>query len=128
MRDEAVDRTDCSLVAKPRSASKRLVLGLPFDRINWITSSFLIGTLLLTLTAVPLYLYHNGLDWFQVALFFAMLWACGFSVTIGYHRCFSHLAFQASWPIRLLTLIFGAAAFENSALMWSTELLRHSTH
>src|SRR5207244_13447639 len=63
--------------------------------LNWLTSSFLIGTLILTLSAVPLYLYHFGLDWFQVALFFAMLWACGFSITIGYHRLFSHLTFQA---------------------------------
>ena len=31
----------------------RLFFRLPFDRINWITSSFLIGTLVLALTAVP---------------------------------------------------------------------------
>jgi stearoyl-CoA desaturase (Delta-9 desaturase) len=124
----ALDHPIPLLADKSPTASKRSVLGLPFERINWITSSFLIGTLLLTLTAVPLYLYHYGLDWFQVALFFVMLWACGFSVTIGYHRCFSHLAFQASWPIRLLTLIFGAAAFENSALMWASEHRRHHKH
>ena len=79
---------------------------LPLDRINWVTSSFLIGTLLLTLTAVPLYLWIFGLDRFQVALFFVMLGACGFSVTLDYHRLFSHLTFQASWPIRLMTLDF----------------------
>src|SRR3984893_18595547 len=118
-RSETLDRADFVLADKSQPASKHLILRLPLDRINWITSSFLIGTLILTLTAVPLYLYHFGLDWFQVALFFAMLWACGFSITIGYHRCFSHLAFQASWPIRLFTLIFGAGAFDNSALMWA---------
>ena len=58
---------------------ERLFFRLPFDRINWLTSSFLIGTLALTLTAVPLYLWFFGLDWFQVVLFFAMLAACGFS-------------------------------------------------
>ena len=46
---------------------------LPAHRINWTTSSFLMGTLALTLTAVPLYLWHFGLDWFQVMLFSAML-------------------------------------------------------
>ena len=91
--------------------SERLFFRLPLDRINWLTSSFLIGTLALTLTAVPLYLWFFGLDWFQVVLFFAMLAACGFSVTLGYHRLFSHITFQASWPIRLFTLIFGAGAF-----------------
>ncbi len=100
----------------------------PVDRINWLTSSFLAGTLLLTLTAVPLYLYHFGLDWFQVALFFVMLAVCGFSVTVGYHRLFSHLTFRASWLVRFFTLIFGAAAFENSVLMWASEHRRHHKH
>jgi stearoyl-CoA desaturase (delta-9 desaturase) len=76
----------------------------------------------------PLYLWFFGLDWFQVALFFAMLFACGFSVTLGYHRLFSHKTFRASWPIRLFTLVFGAAAFENSVLMWASEHRRHHKH
>ena len=39
---------------------------IPFNRVNWITSSFLIGTLFLSLTAVPAYIWYFGLDWFQV--------------------------------------------------------------
>jgi stearoyl-CoA desaturase (delta-9 desaturase) len=98
---------------------------IPFDRVNWTTSSFLMGTLILTVTAVPLYLWRYGLDWFQATLFFAMFFATGLSITLGYHRLFSHLSFKAHWAIRLLTLIFGAAAFENSALLWSSEHRRH---
>src|ERR1700730_2176333 len=126
--DGASGRTDLILADKSRPPSKRLILRLPFDRINWTTSSFLIVTLLLTLTTVPIYLYYFGLDWFQVALFFTMFLACGFSISIGYHRLFSHITFNASWPIRLLTLVFGAAAFENSALMWASEHRRHHKH
>jgi len=100
----------------------------PFERINWTTSSFLIGTLALTLTAVPAYLWKFGLDAFQITLFAVMFLACGFSISLGYHRLFSHMAFQASWPIRLLTLVFGAAAFENSVLMWASEHRRHHKH
>ena len=85
-----------------KARSPREFFHLPLDQINWKTSSFLIGTLALTLTAVPIYLWNYGLDWFQVVLFFLMLAACGFSVTLGYLRLFSHLAFQASRPVRLL--------------------------
>src|ERR1700740_376320 len=113
---------------KANAAVERLFFRLPLHRINWLTSSFLIGTLALTLTAVPLYLWFFGLDWFQVVLFFVMLSAIGFSVTLGYHRLFSHITFQASWPIRLFVLIFGAAAFENSVLMWASEHRRHHKH
>ena len=81
---------------------------IPFTRVNWVTSSFLIGTFVLTVTAVPLYLWKFGIDWFQLALFFVMLSACGFSITLGYHRMFSHLAFQGHWSVKLFTLIFGA--------------------
>ena len=86
----------------------------PTDKINWVTSSFLIGTLALTLTAVPAYLLAYGLPWFFVVMFVVMFYATGMSITLGYHRLFSHLTFQAKWPVKLFTLLFGAAAFENS--------------
>jgi hypothetical protein len=95
--NDALSNAEFTSAHKSRPASKRSVLGLPFDRINWITSSFLIVTLLITLTAVPLYLYHFGLDWFQVALFFAMLWACGdrLSSTLLAHYLPSEVAGEA---------------------------------
>lgn len=101
---------------------------IPFERVNWQTSSFLIGTVALAVTAVPIYLWHFGVDWFQIALFFASLAATGFSITLGYHRLFSHLAFRAKLPIRLFVIIFGAGAFENSVLMWASEHRRHHKH
>ena len=101
---------------------------IPFERVNWQTSSFLIGTVVLSLTGLPLYLWRFGFDWFQVVLFFASLTAIGFSITLGYHRLFSHLAFRARLPIKLFVLIFGAGAFENSVLMWASEHRRHHKH
>ncbi len=101
---------------------------IPFEKVNWPTSSFLIGTLFLSLTAVPAYLWFFGIDWFQIALFFVMFCACGFSITLGYHRLYSHLTFQAHWVVRLLTLIFGAGAFENSVLLWACEHRSHHKH
>src|SRR5688500_16822138 len=101
---------------------------IPFDKVNWPTSSFLIGTLFLTLTAVPAYLWHFGIDPFQIGLFFVMFAACGFSITLGYHRLYSHRTFQAHWLVRFFTLIFGAAAFENSVLLWACEHRTHHKH
>jgi stearoyl-CoA desaturase (delta-9 desaturase) len=103
-------------------------LRIPSDRINWTNSSFLIGTTIVTLTGVPYYLWHYGVDAFQVAMFFLFFIATGLSITLGYHRLFSHMAFQASWPVRLVTLIFGAAAFENCALAWVSDHRRHHKH
>ena len=101
---------------------------IPFEKVNWLISSFLIGTLFLALTAVPAYVWFFGIDRFQVILFFVMFFAIGFSITLGYHRLFSHLTFQAHWMIRLFTLVFGAGAFENSALLWACEHRSHHKH
>jgi stearoyl-CoA desaturase (delta-9 desaturase) len=101
---------------------------IPFNRVDWPTSSFLIGTLFLSLTAVPAYIWFFGIDWFQIGLFSVMFFACGFSITLGYHRLYSHLTFQAHWIVRLLTLIFGAGAFENSVLLWTCEHRTHHKH
>ncbi|MBV9642832.1 MAG: acyl-CoA desaturase [Verrucomicrobia bacterium] len=101
---------------------------IPFEKVNWLISSFLIGTLFLAVTAAPVYLWFFGLDTFQVVLFFVMFFATGFSITIGYHRLFSHRTFEAHWIVRLFTLLFGAAAFENSVLLWACEHRSHHKH
>jgi stearoyl-CoA desaturase (delta-9 desaturase) len=50
------------------------------------------------------------------------------SITVGYHRLFSHLSFKAAWPVRLFTLVFGACAFENACLDWASDHRRHHKH
>lgn len=101
---------------------------IPLKRVNWTTSAFLIGTALISVIFVPIYLYKNGLDWFQSIMFFLYLSATMMSITLGYHRLFSHLSFKAKTPVKLFTLIFGACAFENSALLWCSDHRRHHKH
>lgn len=103
----------------------RIFPQIQWQEVCWKNSSFLISTLAITLTAVPWYLWTHGLDLFQASLFFLFFIATGLSITLGYHRLFSHLSFKAKWPVRFLTLIFGAAAFENSALCWAADHRRH---
>ncbi|MBL4575317.1 MAG: fatty acid desaturase [Opitutaceae bacterium] len=105
-----------------------MIFGIPLKRVNWITSSFLILTALLAFTATPWYIWNHGIDLFQASLFFFYFCATGFSITLGYHRNFSHLSFKAKWPVRLFTLIFGAAAFENAALDWCSDHRKHHKH
>src|SRR4051812_37351057 len=103
-------------------------LRIPFERVDWINSSFLIGTTVVTCTAVPIYLWNYGINLFQASMFLLFFIATGLSITLGYHRLFSHMAFQAKWPVRLATLLFGAAAFENSVLAWVSDHRRHHKH
>ena len=106
----------------------------PIYRIEWVTSTFLIGTALGALTVVPWFLWTRvgagtGISWPLVwALFVFYYYATGFGITLGYHRLFSHLSFKAKWPVKLVVLLFGAASFENSALDWSADHRIHHKH
>ena len=96
-----------------------------YKSIRWQNSLFLGSTFLVTVTAVPAYIWQNGLNLFQIMLFGAFFIVTGLSITLGYHRLYSHQSFKATWPVRWLTLVFGAAAFENSALAWAADHRRH---
>ena len=98
---------------------------IPFDRVVWLTSSFLIITLVLALTAVPAYLMNFSAGAFTWWLFAFYIFATGFSITLGYHRLFAHLTFQAKAPVKWFVLLFGAAAWENSVLDWCSDHRRH---
>ncbi len=104
---------------------------IPFKRVNWVNSSFLMGTTLVALIGIPIYLYNYGwsyMDGLQWGMFAFYMIATGLSITMGYHRLFSHLSFKAKWPVKLFTLIFGACAFENTAIDWSSDHRKHHKH
>lgn len=98
------------------------------SRVDWINTVFLLIISLLALIAAPIYLWHHDLNPWLKGMFVFYLLATGMSITLGYHRLFSHLSFKATWPVRLFTLVFGACAFENSALNWCSDHRRHHKH
>ncbi|MDD5199305.1 MAG: fatty acid desaturase [Terrimicrobiaceae bacterium] len=77
---------------------------------------------------MPIYLWNHGIDAFQLGMFVVFFFATGMSITLGYHRLFSHLTFHAHWSVKLFTLLFGAAAFEGSAVAWSADHRKHHKH
>ena len=96
-----------------------------FSSVNWT------GALFLTLTppaAIILTIYHLHLEGFQwkiwlLAAVFYTLTAT--SITAGYHRLFSHCTYQARPWLKWFYALFGAAAFQNSILIWSRD---HRVH
>lgn len=101
---------------------------IPFHRVNWLVSAFLIGTFLLAVTGIPLYIWFFGLSWVQVGIFLGFFIATGMSITLGYHRLFAHRTFESHPVIRFLCLIFGAGAYEGSVIEWVSDHRRHHKH
>ncbi len=105
---------------------------IPWNQVHWLNSSFLILTVVITLTVLPWFLWRHGGEinhwWVHGSLALFLFIACGMSITLGYHRHFAHLSFKTSWPVRLATLLFGAAAMQASALTWVADHRRHHKH
>jgi stearoyl-CoA desaturase (delta-9 desaturase) len=97
----------------------------PPRRVQWLNVIFLVGTLVVALIGTPWYLATVGLGWPEALTFVGLWLAVGISVTGGYHRLFAHKTYRAAWPVRLLYLIFGAGAIENSVLSWAAD---HRVH
>ena len=112
----------------PNKSFPNMNLNIPFQRVNWVNTSFLFVITLLGVIAAPIFLFLHDMNWVMWSLFTFYMVSTGLSITLGYHRLFSHLSFKAKWPVRLFTLVFGACAFENSVLHWASDHRRHHKH
>jgi stearoyl-CoA desaturase (delta-9 desaturase) len=75
---------------------------------------------LLALTVLPWYALTHSLSGGAWIFFVVMMYATGMSITGGYHRLWSHRAYEAHWSLRLFYMLFGAMAFQNSVLIWAS--------
>lgn len=88
--------------------------------VNWNVVAFFSITTLGSIVGAPLYINKNGVGFSEILLALFFVFATGMSITVGYHRLYAHKTFNTNKVIEFLILFFGAAAFEQSALTWST--------
>lgn len=100
----------------------------PKRPIVWSNAAFLVLTPLAAVTAAVWYGATVGITWIEASACVGLWIAVGLSITAGYHRLFSHRAYQASWPVRLAYAILGAAAWENSIIAWAAAHRFHHRH
>jgi len=96
--------------------------------VNWpAVAMFSISTLAL-LTVFPWYAWTHDFSAGAWVAGVAFLYACGLSITGGYHRLWAHRAYEAHWSIRIAYMLFGAMAFQNSILVWASMHRVHHKH
>lgn len=94
----------------------------------WPQTIMLAGTALAAVVLVPWYGFTYGFSTAQWLLALLMLYLNGLSITGGYHRLWSHKAYEAHPALRLLFALFGAGALQNSILLWAADHRRHHRH
>lgn len=93
--------------------------------INWLNTIFLTVNPLVGIIGTVLIFVYGHFSWETGLLAIFMAAMGGFSITAGYHRLFSHVTYKASWIVRLVFVLFGAATFEGSVLEWCTDHRNH---
>lgn len=97
------------------------------NNMDWVNTLFLTLTPILAIGLISLYAMKDGFDPMILIPTVLMYFISGLSITAGYHRLFSHKAYKANPVIKFVLLLFGAGAFQNSALKWCTDHRRHHT-
>src|SRR3989344_618870 len=98
---------------------------MSFTKTNLFNIYFVGSTTLIALIGAPLYIHRYGIAASEIFLLFFYVIATGLSVTMGYHRLFAHVTYKTNNLVRFVLLFFGAAAFQQSALAWSSQHRDH---
>ncbi|MFC3681073.1 acyl-CoA desaturase [Bacterioplanoides pacificum] len=88
--------------------------------VNWVPVLMFSITTLVSVIAVPWYAIAQGFETSAWVACVVITWMTGMAITGGYHRLWSHNAYQAHWSLRIWYALWGAMAFQNSILSWSS--------
>jgi stearoyl-CoA desaturase (delta-9 desaturase) len=95
---------------------------LPLD---WRNIALLSVVHIVALGGMAIYVPVHGLSLAAVVIGAVLTVATIFSISAGYHRLFSHRAYEAHPILRFILVALGAGAFQNSVLAWAADHRRH---
>lgn len=96
--------------------------------INWLPSIMFAINTLGVLIAVPWYGITHGYSTGAWVAFIVLNFFCGMAITGGYHRLWSHNAYDAHPILKVWYALWGACAAQNSILVWSSGHRVHHRH
>lgn len=96
--------------------------------INWLPAIILTATPIAALVLIPLYAFSFEFSTAAWVSSVVLLWLNGLSITGGYHRLWAHRAYEAHWSLRVVFMLFGAMAIQNSILVWASGHRTHHRH
>jgi stearoyl-CoA desaturase (Delta-9 desaturase) len=119
--EQSVTQLSPKVDQEPKITIKSNYLQVWYRRLAFIT---VFTPLLGTLIAIAL-LWHSRIGFIELGLFVGMYAITIFGVEVGFHRYFSHGAFQTTKTIRALLAIFGSMAAQGGVIFWVTHHRRH---
>jgi stearoyl-CoA desaturase (delta-9 desaturase) len=94
------------------AASARISLGM------WVVNLVAVVAPFLGLVAAAISLWGRGFSWVNLGLLLGMYALTALGITVGFHRLFSHRAFETNRVIQFLLAALGSMAAEGPLLKW----------
>ncbi|NHC03499.1 acyl-CoA desaturase [Acinetobacter sp. 187] len=101
---------------------------LPKAPINWIAVFALVFIPIVALITIPLYAINHDFSAGAWISMFVLLGVSSLGITAGYHRLWAHRAYEATTPLKILLMIMGTFAVQNSILYWASGHRTHHRH
>ncbi|RSH94147.1 hypothetical protein EHS25_003950 [Saitozyma podzolica] len=83
-------------------------------KIWWFNGIFFISMHIFAFVGATYLSPATSLDWRTALLFFVSWQVANFGITVGYHRLWSHRAFTAAPPLRVVLAAMGSTGFQGS--------------
>ena len=109
----------------PNSSAPAPSSSVPSAPPIWTNIILFSLTFLAAAVLVPWYGIVHGYSIAAWVLLGVFLTANELSITAGYHRLWAHRAYEAHWSLRLVFMVFGTMALQNSAWAWCSGHRRH---
>lgn len=101
---------------------------LPKAPFNWVAIFALVFLPIVAVIAIPLYAFQHDFSLAAWISMFVLLGVSSLGITAGYHRLWAHRAYEASLPLKIILMIMGIFAVQNSILFWSSGHRTHHRH
>lgn len=101
---------------------------LPQAPINWIAIFALVFLPIVAVIAIPLYAINHDFSASAWVSMIVLLGVSSLGITAGYHRLWAHRAYEATLPLKIILMIMGTFAVQNSILFWSSGHRTHHRH
>jgi len=102
------------VITEPNQKNWNAPLGISWPAVSFLTLTPIAAALLLTI-----YIWNYGVHWFDVTLLLSFFFLSNTAISGGYHRYYSHQAYECHWLLQLFYMVFGTTALQYSVIDWS---------
>jgi stearoyl-CoA desaturase (Delta-9 desaturase) len=113
-----------NLPSTPSEPERVIPVSIPVQIVNFIA---VILPFVGLIVAIVL-LWGRGFSLIDICLFVGMYVLSGLGITVGYHRLFTHRAFETHAVVKFILVLLGSMALEGPVLKWVAQHRKHHNH